>query len=194
MQTRTSLLGILLLAPWSATAYGSHPVEPYLQEKDPSSHRSLTATVTRVESGMVFLRTAEGTTRSLAVAEAKRDGMSSLKPGDEVDLILDKGNSILAVAPPRGTGAYIGDVITGTVQHSAPPFFDRFNKEITLKTEEGEIQTFELRNAVATKLNGVSTGKKVILEMDGHHRAFDAYRTSDTDHLPGGRTARGDPG
>lgn len=177
MNTRTSLLGILLLAPSASTAYGSHPVEPYLQQKDPSAHRSLTATVTKVESGMVFLRTVEGTTRSLAVAEAKRDGMSSLEPGDEADLILDKGNSILALAPPRGTGAFIGDVVTGTVQHSAPPFFDRFNKQITIETEEGEIQAFELRNAVATKLNGVPTGRKVILEMDGHHRAFDAYRT-----------------
>jgi hypothetical protein len=125
---------------------------------------------------MVFARTAEGTTRSLAVAEAKKDGMSSLKPGDEVDLILDKGNSILAVAPPRGTGAFIGDAVTGTVQHGAPPFFDRFNKRITLKTEGGDVQTFELRSAAATKLNGVPTGRTVILEMDGQHRAFDAYR------------------
>ncbi len=176
MNTRTSLLGILLLAPSSSTAYADHLIEPYLQQKDPSSHRSLTATVMKVESGMVFLRTAERTTRSLAVTEAKRDGMSSLRSGDEVDLILDRGNSILAVAPPRGTGAFIGDAVIGTVQHGAPPFFDRFNKQITLKTEEGDVQTFELRNAVATKLNGVPTGRRVILEMDAHHRAFDAYR------------------
>jgi hypothetical protein len=102
--------------------------------------------------------------------------MSSLQPGDEVDLILDRGNSVLAIAPPRGTGAFIGDDVTGTVQHGAPPFFDRFNKRITLKTEEGEIQSFELRDAVATKLNGVNEGRMIALEMDGHHRAFDAYR------------------
>ena len=150
--------------------------EPYLQPKDSSSHRSITATVMRVESGMVFVRTEERTIRNLGVTEAKRDGMSSLQPGDQVDLILDRGNSVLAIAPPRGTGAYIGDAVTGTVQHGAPPFFDRFNKRITLKTEEGEIQTFELRSAVATKLNGVKKGRTIALEMDGHHRAFDAYR------------------
>jgi hypothetical protein len=97
--------------------------------------------------------------------------MSSLQPGDEVDLILDRGNSVLAVAPPRGTGVFIGDDITGTVQH-----FDILNKRITLKTEEGEIQNFELRDAVATKLNGVNKGRTIALEMDGQHRAFDAYR------------------
>lgn len=176
MKTRISLLAFLLFAPSFSTAYGSHFVEPYLQPKDPSSHRSLTATVMRVESGMVSLRTEERTIRNLAVTEVKRDGMSSLQPGDEVDLILDRGNSVLAVAPPRGTGAYIGDDVTGTVQQGAPPFFDRFNKRITLKTEEGEIQSFELRDAVATKLNGVNEGRTIVLEMDGQHRAFDAYR------------------
>lgn len=145
--------------------------DPYLQPKDPSSHRSLTATVMRVESGMVFLRTEERTIRNVAVTEAKRDGMSSLQPGDQVDLILDRGNSVLAIAPPRGTGAFIGDDVTGTVQR-----FDGLNKRITLKTVEGEVQNFQLRNAVATKLYGVKEGRTIALEMDGHHRAFDAYR------------------
>jgi Cu/Ag efflux protein CusF len=125
----------------------------------------------KVESGMVFLRTAERTIRNLSITEAKRDGMSSLQPGDEVDLILDKGNSVVAVAPPRGTGAFIGDGVTGTVQR-----FDRLNKRITLKTEEGEIQNFELRGALAEKLNGIKKGRTISLEMDGQHRAFDAYR------------------
>ena len=34
----------------------------------------------------------------------------------------------------------------------------------------------ELRDAVVTKLIGVGVGMTVVLEMDGHHRAFDAYR------------------
>ncbi len=176
MKTRTLLLGFLLFAPSFSTAYGGHFVEPYLQPKDSSSHRSITATVKRIASDTVFVRTEERTIRNLAVTEVERDGMPSLRPGDQVDLILDKGNSVIAIAPPRDTGAFIGDDVTGTVQHGAPPFFDRFNKRITLKTEEGEIQSFELRDAVATKLNGVNEGRTIILEMDGQHRAFDAYR------------------
>jgi len=173
MSTRTLLLGFWLFATWCSTAYGGDLVvgDPYLQPKDPSSHRSLTATVMRVESGMVFLRTEERTIRNVAVTEAKRDGMSSLQPGDQVDLILDRGNSVLAIAPPRGTGAFIGDDVTGTVQR-----FDGLNKRITLKTVEGEVQNFQLRNAVATKLYGVKKGRTIALEMDGQNRAFDAYR------------------
>jgi hypothetical protein len=132
--------------------------------------------VTKVVSGSVFLRTDDGAFRNVAVKDAARDGMSRLRPGDEVDLILDYGNSVLAIAPPRGTGAYVGDEVAGTVQHGAPPFFDRFNRRITLKTADGDVQTFELRDAAATKLNGIPQGRMIVLVMDRHHRAFDAYR------------------
>jgi hypothetical protein len=123
-------------------------------------------------SDTVFLRTEERTIRNIGVNEMQRDGMSTIRPGDQVDLILDRGNSVLAIAPPRGTGAYIGDEITGTVQR-----FDILNKRIALKTEEGDIQSLALRGTVATKLNGVGKGTPIVLEMDGQNRAFDAYRT-----------------
>ena len=183
MNTRILVLGFLLVASWFSTAYGGHggdfandfvnnkKGEPYLQSKDPSSHKSITATVKRIVSDTVFLRTKERAIRNLGVTEVKRDGMPSLQPGDKVDLILDRGNSVLAIAPPDGTGAFIGDDVTGTVQH-----FDILNKRIALKTEEGEIQRFELRGAVATKPTGITQGRKILLEMDGQHRAFDAYR------------------
>jgi hypothetical protein len=104
--------------------------------------------------------------------EISRDGMPLIKPGDQADLILDaRANTILAVAPPRGTGAYIGDEVTGTVQH-----FDWVNRRVTLETAKGQTQNYEVRVAVVTKLIGVDKGSPVTLEMDGHNRAFDAYR------------------
>ncbi len=179
MHSRTARIGGLLFTSWCSTAYGGEFVTAeasYLPPKDPTAHRSVVATVRKVVSETVYLRTNERTLRNIAVTEAARDGMSSLRPGDEVDLILDRGNSVLAIAPPRGTGAFIGDEVIGTVQHGAPPFFDGFNRRITLKTDDGAVQTFELRGAVATKLNGIPKGRTIILELDGHHRAFDAYR------------------
>lgn len=179
MHSHTARVGFLLVAVWGSAAYGSESVlagELFLQPKALSAHRSVVATVTKVVSGSVLLRTEDGTFRNVAVLDAARDGMSGLRPGDEVDLILDYGNSVVAIAPPRGTGAYVGDEVRGTVQHGAPPFFDRFNRRITLKTTDGEIQTFELRDAAATKLNGTPQGRTIVLVMDGHHRAFDAYR------------------
>lgn len=176
MNRRRLFLTILILVSSASAAYGTDfgnnmVGEPYLQPMDLSSHRSITGTVMKVESHTVFLRTDEGTIRTHGAKEIQKDGRRSLRPGDEVDLILDKGNSVLAIAPPRGTGAYIGNTVTGTVQR-----FDILDMRITLKTEEGEIQSIELRDAVATKLNGIAKGSTVSLEMDGHDRAFDAYR------------------
>jgi hypothetical protein len=167
-------LTLLVLATSYSTAYGDHSRvgEPYLQPNDPSSHRNITATVTRVASDMVFFKTDAGTIRTYGMKDVKRDGMPSIKPGNQVDLILDaRANTILAVAPPHGTGAYIGDEVTGTVQR-----FDWVDRRITLNTGKGEIQSFEVRAAVVTKLIGVDKGSPVTLEMDGHNRAFDAYR------------------
>jgi len=174
MNTRRLFLTFLVFASSFSTAYGGHSAVggPYLQPNDSSLHRSITATVKRIASDLVFFRTEERTIRTHGMKEVKRDGMPSLQPGNQVDLILDRGaNSILAIAPPRGTGAYIGDEVTGTVQR-----FDWLDKRITLKTEEGEMQSFELRDAVVTKLIGVDKGRPIILEMDGQNRAFDAYR------------------
>jgi hypothetical protein len=167
-------LAFLVVAFSYSAAYGEHLMvgEPYLKSKDLSSHKSVTATVKKVMSDLVFFQTAEGTIRTHGMKEIRRDGMPSIKPGDQADLILDRrANSIIAIAPPHGTGAYIGDQVTGTVQR-----FDWPNKRITLKTEEGEIQSLELRNAVITKLIGVDQGRRITLELDGQDRAFDAYR------------------
>jgi len=174
MCRRKIFLTLLILASSYSTAYADHlrVEEPYLQPNDSASHRSITATVTRVASDLVFFRTNEGTIRTDGMKEVSRDGMPLIKPGDQVDLILDRrANTILAVAPPHGTGAYIGDEVTGTVQH-----FDWVNRRITLETRKGQTQSFEVRVAVVTKMIGVDKGRPVTLEMDGHNRAFDAYR------------------
>jgi len=174
MSSRKLFFTLFVLATSYSTAYGDHlrVEEPYLQPNDSASHRNVTATVTRVASDLVFFRTVVGATRTYGMNEIKRDGMPLIKPGDQVDLILDaRANTILAVAPPRGTGAYIGDEVTGRIQQ-----FDWVGRRITLETENGQTQSFEVRNAVVTKLIGVDNGSRITLEMDGHERAFDAYR------------------
>jgi hypothetical protein len=176
MKKRILLSMVWVLATSVSMAYADSFVnnmvgEPYLQPMGPSSHRSVTGTVIKIRSDMVFLRTDQGTIRAVGLKALQRDGMPSIKAGDQVDLIVDRGNSVLAIAPPRGTGAYIGNEVTGTVQR-----FDILNKQIAIKTKEGDTQSIQLRQGVATKLNGVGKGSAVSLEMDGHDRAFDAYK------------------
>ncbi len=176
MNTRKLFLTIWFLASSISTAYGDDFVnnmvgEPYLQRKDPSAHRSINATVKKVVSDTVFLRTEEKTIRTFGMKEANSDGISSLQTGNKLDLILDRGNSILAVTEAGGKGGFLGNEVTGTVQN-----FDILNKRIALKTEKGEVQSFDLREAVSTKLNGIGKGRMITLEIDGQNRAMDAYR------------------
>ena len=145
--------------------------EPYLQPSGPSSHRSIDAAVMRVVSDTVFLRTEESTIRTIGMKEVHSDGIPSLHPGDKVSLLLDRGNSILDITKAGGKGGFLGNEITGTVQH-----FDILNQQIAVKDKRGETQSYNLREAVATKLNGINKGRTIILELDRQNRAMDAYR------------------
>jgi hypothetical protein len=180
MKTRQLLLIIWVIASSFSAAYGEEFTgdfvnnmvgEPYLVPRNSYSHLSVNATVTRVASNTVFLQTEAKTIRTIGVKAVRSEGIPSLMAGDKVDLILDRGNTILAVTEAGGKGGGPGNEITGTVQH-----FNILNRWIVLKSEKGEIQRFDLRDAVATKLNGVSKGRKVVLELDAKNRAIDAYR------------------
>lgn len=173
MDTRKLFLMFWLLTLFSSTAYGGDLMvgDPYLHPKDPSSHKSMTATVVKIVSGMVFFKTEEGTIRNFGMKEIGKEEVPSLQLGDEISLILDRGNSILDVTEAGGKGGFIGNEVTGTVLS-----FDGLEKMITLKTEEGKVQGFLLKDAVATKLSGIKKGRTVILAIDGQDRVMDAYR------------------
>lgn len=174
MIPRKIFLTFLILAATVSTAYASHPKieEPYLYPSGPGSHRHVTATVSKINSGLVFFRTNVGSIRTFGLNEVGRNGMPRIKPGDQVDLIVDRrSDMILAVAPPHGTGAYVGSEITGTLQH-----FDSLDRRVTLETNKGKMESFGISAPVVTKLIGIGKGRPVTLEMDGHDRAFDAYR------------------
>ena len=135
-----------------------------------TSYRRIGATVTKVVSDMVFFRTAEKTMRNSSVIEVKRSGISSIQAGDKVNLILDRGNSMIAITEAGSKGDFISHEIAGTVQH-----FDVLSRWIALKTEKGEVRSFELRDAAATKLNGVKEGTAIIVALDKQNWVMDAY-------------------
>jgi len=135
-----------------------------------TSYRKIGATVMKVVSDMVFFRTAEKTMRNCSVIELNRSGVPTVQPGDKVNLILDQGNSIIAITGAGSEGDFISNEIAGTVQR-----FDVFNRWITLKTEKGEFRSFEVRDAAATKLNGVKEGTAITVAMDKQNWVMDAY-------------------
>lgn len=160
---------------------------PKLQPGSQEAHRNVTGTVERIESDMVFLKTSEGTTRNFAVKETNRQGLSSIKPGDQVSIELDEGNAIIdihkdgAVAKnddQKGTGDRGGlgagdsghKSVVGTVES-----FDAAQKTLVLKSDQGKSETFQVKDAAATKLNGIKKGDKVTVEIDEQNRVMDAH-------------------
>ncbi len=182
----------LFLVSWMTWA--AHAAEEPLKGAPPpnpgdqQAHREVTGEVDRIEDGMVFLKTEEGTIRNFGVKDAKKEGLKSLKTGDRVTLELDEGNEIADIhkensmakgdekdtTRPEGKGGLSQDQhrsITGRVES-----FNPIDRSVTLKTEDGQSHTFEVKNPAISKLNGVEKGAKVTLEIDEQNRAMDAHQ------------------
>jgi len=163
------ILGFWLFATSFSAVYGGEITLGANLAEGPASYRSIGATVLKVVSDTIFFKTAERTIRTSSVKSLDRSEMTSIKPGDQVTLILDQGNSILEIESGDNRGVLFAGEIVGTVQT-----VDTLDKNITVKTVGGS-RSFELRDAAATKLNGVQEGR-IILVLDRGDRVMDAYR------------------
>lgn len=190
MKRNNILMGFFLVMFGVSTAFAGDLLDggPKLQpEGAADAHRNITGTVERIESDMVFLKTSEGTTRNFAVKESNRQGLKSIQPGDQVSIELDEGNSIIDIhkdgAVAKGEdkglsgrgGLGAGDEkghksVVGIVEN-----FDAAQKILTLKSDQGKSETFQVKDAAATKLNGIKKGEKVTLEIDEQNRVMDAH-------------------
>ncbi|MBI3802156.1 MAG: hypothetical protein HY282_00135 [Nitrospirae bacterium] len=152
-------------------------------------HRTVKGVVDRIDDkGMISVKTDEGTIRSFGVTDAKKEGIQSLKPGDRITLELDEGNLISdihkgdatakgdtqgTISPEGKGGSTHADhhSVTGTVE-----LFDPIQRKVTVKTEDGQSQSFEIKMPIVNKLNGVSKGTKVTLEIDEQNRVMDVHQ------------------
>ncbi len=144
---------------------------PYLSQYDLSSHRSIYSSVWTVKGDLVILETEERTMRSFGIKEWMREGFPLPEEGDEVTLIMDRGNTIIDLTKPGGKGGFFGNEISGTVQEFNGPM-----KWIAIRTASGFEKRFVIKGNVATKLNGIEKGRRVTLAMDGQNRVMDVYR------------------
>ncbi len=54
--------------------------------------------------------------------------------------------------------------------------FDQGKKSVAIKSEDEKTESFELKDAAFTKMNGAKKGEKVILEIDEQNRVMDAHQ------------------
>lgn len=134
------------------------------------SHYGFSGTVTKIESGMLFIRTdASLQPRAISPNKADRVGLYNAKVGDSVNLLVDSGNVLIDAS---GTDrAYPDHVfVVGTVRYSDP-----FWHEIQLSTPEGTT-TYEVDSLAGNKLSALPDGAPVTLELDADNVMIDIQR------------------
>lgn len=150
-------------------------------------HRNITGEVDRIDGDMIFLKTEEGTIRNFGIKDAEKEGLKGLKPGDRVTLELDEGNAIADIHKEEMVATGDQNEMTATdkgglshEQHRSVvgtvEAFDPIKKNITLKTEGGKSESFEIKVSAIPKLNGIVNGTKVTLEVDEQNLVMDAHQ------------------
>jgi hypothetical protein len=148
-------------------AASAHEVD----QAGPRTHTELTTVVTKVESGVIFLKPTKGLrNRAISLKKAERMGLADPKAGDEVTVLVDEGNILLDVhkkgMPPAGHR-----LLTGTLSYADP-----FWEVVELATPE-EHQTFGVDSLAASKLSILKEGAPVRLELDEDNMVIDIHPT-----------------
>jgi len=155
---------------------------PHLKPEDKAIHRTIMAEVQKINRGLVYVKTQEGTTRSFPIEEAKKEGIPWIQKGDLLTLEIDEGNLIIDIHKQEAVAKTVesaGRIAAGhrhQMVRGAVDAFDPLAKKVSLRIDNGDTQTFEVKVPVLTKLNGVRPGTRIALEVDEEGRVMDAHR------------------
>lgn len=167
MRRQTLMQTILLIGALLGTsiAYADAPVpsDPQVPE---TAHRTLHGTVTKIENGMLFLRTEEGTIRNFSTKNIKEvEKVRNLKEGDALVLEFDEGNQIIHIdrlsEHDALSEAERHQTVAGHVEA-----YDPLARTLTLKLRDGTTRSFELKPSASLKAAGLKKGTVVVMEID----------------------------
>ena len=135
----------------------------------PATHKELMTVVTKVESGVIFLKPTTGLqNRAISLKKAERMGLVDPRVGDEVTVLVDENNVLLDVhkkgMPPAGHR-----LLTGKLSYTDP-----FWEVVELATPDDH-QTFGVDSLAASKLSILREGAPVRLELDEDNMVIDIH-------------------
>ena len=130
-------------------------------------HRATTGVVVAEKSGLLTVKTPEGTTMSVTSKASERHGHSVPKVGEEVTLILNENNNVIDMHLKGTEGAH--RLVTGKLV-----YVGKTKPEIKLQTPQGD-QTFPLvRQDIKT--GGIEEGALVTAELNEAGAVIDLHR------------------
>lgn len=152
----------------------------------PGAHSDLKGVITKIDSGMVFIKATGGlgpqamslnarnllfpSSRAISSRKAERSGLRDTRVGDEVTVVFDEANLVTDLYK-TGMPAPARRIMTGTLSYT-----DEFWKEIQLATPEGP-ESFAVDPLTGSKLPALGEGTPVILELDDANMVIDIHRT-----------------
>ena len=130
-------------------------------------HRTIHGVVIAEKSGVVTVKTPEGTTMSVAEKASQRHGHAVPKVGEEVTLIVNENNNVIDMHLKGTEGAH--SFVTGKLV-----YVGKMKPEIKLQTPQGD-KTFPLvRQDIKT--GGIEEGALVTAELNEAGAVIDLHR------------------
>jgi hypothetical protein len=131
-------------------------------------HNKLNGIVTKIESGMIFVKTEGLQSRTFSINKADRMGLHEVKVGDTVALVVDE-NNVLVDVHKKGLEPAGHRMVTGNLHWTDPS-----GKQIKLATPKG-VQSFDVDSMVSSKLTAVAKGQQVVVELDEANVVIDVH-------------------
>ncbi|MBX3335183.1 MAG: hypothetical protein KF876_13735 [Nitrospira sp.] len=139
----------------------------------PYSHKNVTATITKIDSGLMYLEIqgASGekvSPRSVSVKKAERMGLHQSKVGDEVIVTLDESNVLLDIHDPSRP-IHGHRILVGNLAYADP-----FWEVVELFTSDG-LESFSVDALAGSKLGALEEGALVRAELDETNTLIDIH-------------------
>jgi hypothetical protein len=131
-------------------------------------HKQLSGIITKIESGMVFVKVEGTQARTISISKADRMGLHDARVGDPVTLTVDENNVVVDVHKP-GVEPAGHRQVTGKL-HLADPS----GSQIKVATQQG-VETFSVDSMAASKLAGLAKGVPVLREIDESNTVIDVH-------------------
>jgi len=130
----------------------------------PHSHKNVPATITKMESGLMYLEL-QGSSgeqlspRSVSIKKAERMGLHQAKVGDEVIVTVDESNVLLDIHDPSRP-IHGHRILVGNLSYADP-----FWEVVEIVTSKG-LESFSVDALTGSKLSGLPEGALVRAELD----------------------------
>jgi hypothetical protein len=159
-----SIVVATVLVGWGSLSFGQET-----GHAAPRTHKHITTTVEKVESGLVWFKPLVGMEhRAVSLHKAERMGLNEPKAGDEVMLVIDEGNLLIDLHK-KGHQPAGHRLIVGKLTYEDP-----FWELIEITDADGK-QTFAMDEATGSKLSMRKEGELVRAELNEDNVVVDIY-------------------